>query len=72
MAALHAGAPDIVLTEVVMPDKCGIELIREIKRAKHGYQDYRDLGGWCAGPGLYSGNGAQARRRPGAAQALRD
>ena len=33
MAAIHAGAPDIVLTEVVMPDKCGIELIREIKRA---------------------------------------
>jgi CheY-like chemotaxis protein len=33
MDAVHSGAPDIVLTEVVMPDKCGIELIREIKRA---------------------------------------
>lgn len=35
MATLHASGPDIVLTEVVMPDKCGIELIREIKRANN-------------------------------------
>jgi DNA-binding response OmpR family regulator len=32
-AAFWAGTPDIVLIEVVMPDKCGIELIREIDRA---------------------------------------
>jgi CheY-like chemotaxis protein len=32
MAAFRVSAPDIVLTEVVMPDKCGIELIRDIKR----------------------------------------
>jgi CheY-like chemotaxis protein len=36
MDAVHSGAPDIVLTDVVMPDKCGIELIREIKRANKG------------------------------------
>lgn len=32
LAAFRADTPDIVLTEVVMPDKCGIELIRDIKR----------------------------------------
>ena len=32
MAAFRADPPEIVLTEVVMPDKCGIELIRDIKR----------------------------------------
>ena len=31
--AVRSAAPDVVLTEVVMPDKCGIELIREIKQA---------------------------------------
>src|ERR1700722_8884001 len=36
MDAVHSHAPDIVLTDVVMPDKCGIELIREIKRANKG------------------------------------
>jgi DNA-binding response OmpR family regulator len=33
MAAFAAETPEIVLTEVVMPGKCGIELIRDIKRA---------------------------------------
>src|SRR5580658_6106427 len=32
MAVLRVYTPDIVLTEVVMPEKCGIELIRDIKR----------------------------------------
>jgi DNA-binding response OmpR family regulator len=35
MAAIHLGAPDIILTEVVMPDKCGIELIKEIRLANN-------------------------------------
>ena len=32
MAAFRADQPQIVLTEVVMSDKCGIELIRDIRR----------------------------------------
>ncbi len=36
LATVDANSPDIVLTEVVMPDICGIELIREIKRANNG------------------------------------
>jgi CheY-like chemotaxis protein len=33
MAAIHLDPPDIILTEVVMADKCGIELIKEIRVA---------------------------------------
>ena len=32
MDAVRSGTPHIVLTDVVMADKCGIELIREIKQ----------------------------------------
>jgi DNA-binding response OmpR family regulator len=34
MRDFHANPPNIVIVEILMPDKCGIEIIREISRLR--------------------------------------